>query len=106
MARSCFACSSVTHCICISLASLLISGSLTSKTEAFSTVCWHHSVISFGGIVLINSFTSLVVCFVINMTSYFACSWRRTSCCCLYRAGIFAIFFSFVLMIEILIISA
>ena len=72
MARNCPACSSVAHRMRISLASLFIPCNLMPEMEAFSTACWHRSVISFGGIVLINSFTSSFVSFVVNVTSYFA----------------------------------
>ena len=56
------------------LASLLIPCNLMSGMEAFSMACWHRSVISFGDIVLIISFTSSFVSFVVNVISYFACS--------------------------------
>ena len=93
MVRSCFACSSVVHRTRIPLASLLIPWSLTPGMEAFSTAHWHRSVISFGGIAVISSFTSSVVCFVVSVTSYFVRSWRRASHCCLCRACISTIFF-------------
>ena len=74
MARSCSACFSVVHRKRIPLVSLLIPRSLTPGMEAFSTTYWHRSVISFWDMVVINSFTSLAVCFVVNVTSHFACS--------------------------------
>jgi len=92
--------------MCISLVNLLISYNLMLGIETFSMACWHRSVISFGDIVLINSFVSSFVSFVVNVTSYFAYSWHRISCYCLCRTRISAMSFSLVLVIEVLIISA
>ena len=106
MTRSCSACSPVAHRMRISLASLLISCSLMSKIEAFSMACWHRSVISFGGSMLIISFISSFVSFVVNVISYFTCSWRRILCCYLCRMCFSAVTFSVALAIEVLMMSA
>src|SRR5271169_5785650 len=67
----------------VSFASLLIPCSLTPGMDAFSVACWHRFVISFGGIELINSFTSSLASLVVSVTSYFARSCRSVSRCCL-----------------------
>ena len=102
MTRNCFTCSFVAQYTWISLTILLISCNLIPRMKTFFTACWHHSITSFENIILINSFTLSLIFFIINMTLYFAYSWRKMSYCFFYRACISAIFFFFVLIIEVL----